>query len=101
MPDLFPNQLLEYSDPPSGEAFVTGVMRTIRRERRIRKTILFISGSIGALFGIAGATTLSDSMVQFFTTIFPASSSLSVSVAILATVLFLGWLLNDETINGQ
>ena len=100
MPDLFQNQLLRYSETPSDHAFVSDVMQTIRRERRTRKIILFISGIVGALFGLAGAVTLSDSMTKFFTMPVSANSSLPVSLAILGVVLFLGWLLNDEMTNG-
>jgi len=100
VPELIPELLLKYSESPPDKAFVADVMQAIRRERRPRKMILFISGIVGALFGVAGAVMLSDTMTQFFTLSVAAISSPPVSLAILGVVLFLGWLLNDEMTNG-
>ena len=100
MPSLEPEQqietLLQYTDGPSATEFPATVMQTIKREQRTRKAILLISGAIGALFGLAGAVALSDSISSFFTLSLSPTSSLPVSLSILAVLLFLGWLLNDE-----
>jgi len=95
-PEQLIESLLQYTDkPPSGE-FTATVVRTIRREQRTRKAILLISGLIGALFGLAGAVALSDSISRLFTLSLSPTSSLPVGLAILGVLLFLGWLLNDE-----
>jgi hypothetical protein len=88
--------LLTYTDEPPDAGFTATVMQTIKREQRTRKAILLISGVIGTLFGLAGAVALSDSISRFFTLSLSPTSSLPVSLAILAVLLFLGWLLNDE-----
>jgi hypothetical protein len=95
-PEQLFETLLQYADePPSGD-FTAKVVRTIRREQRTRKAILLISGLIGALFGLAGAVALSDSISRFFTLSLSPTSSFPVGLAILGVLLFLGWLLNDE-----
>jgi hypothetical protein len=100
VPSYKPEQLMEtllpYTDEPPDAGFTATVMQTIKREQRTRKAILLISGVIGALFGLAGAVALSDSISRFFTLSLSPTSSLPVSLAILAVLLFLGWLLNDE-----
>lgn len=100
MPELTPELLLKYSESPPDKAFVADVMQSVRRKHRTRKMILFISGIVGALFGLSGAVMLSDKMTQFFTFSAAAISSPPVSLAVLGVVLFLGWLLNDEMSNG-
>ena len=91
-----PEQLLEYTAAPPAEEFVAQVMRRIAREQRTRKLILLVSGLIGALFGVAGVVLLSDSISRFFTVSMSATGPLPVSLAIIAVVAFLAWLLNDE-----
>ena len=101
LPVQSPEQLLEYSGaPPAGE-FVAQVMQRIAREQQIRKLILVVSGLIGALFGITGAVMLSDSISRFFTVSMSATGPLPVSLAIVAVVAFLAWLLNDEATIGE
>ena len=91
-----PEQLLEYTgEPPAGE-FVAGVMRRIKREQRTRRLILLVSGLIGALFGVAGAAILSDSISRFFTVSMSATGTWPVSLTVIGVVAFLAWLLNDE-----
>ena len=96
MPSQLPEQLLQYTDEQLAEEFVAGVMQRVKREQRIRKAILLVSGIVGALFGLAGAVALSDSITQLFTLSMSATSALPVSLAIIGVLLFLGWLLNDE-----
>jgi len=96
VPSHLPEQLLQYTDEQSAEEFVAGVMQRVKREQRIRKAILLVSGIVGALFGLAGAVALSDSITQLFTLSMSATSALPVSLAIIGVLLFLGWLLNDE-----
>jgi len=96
VPRHLPEQLLQYTDEQSAEEFVAGVMQRVKREQRIRKAILLVSGIVGALFGLAGAVALSDSITQLFTLSMSATSALPVSLAIIGVLLFLGWLLNDE-----
>jgi hypothetical protein len=88
--------LLQYSQEPPDRGFTAGVMQTIKREQRIRKAILLISGAIGTMFGLAGAVALSDGINRFFTLSLSPTGSLPVSLTILAVLLFLVWLLNDE-----
>jgi len=71
VPSHLPEQLLQYTDEQSAEEFVAGVMQRVKREQRIRKAILLVSGIVGALFGLAGAVALSDSITQLFSSAFP------------------------------
>ena len=90
--------LLEYSESPQGEAFIMDVMRSVKRERRTRKLILWAFGLVGALFGLAGAVILSNSITRLFTfTIsMPATETMQVVLFIVAAAAFYIWIMNDD-----
>ena len=90
--------LLEYSESPQGEAFIMDVMRSVKRERRTRKLILWAFGLVGALFGLAGAVILSNSITRLFTfTIsMPATETMQVVLFIVAAAAFYTWFMNDD-----
>ena len=90
------DQLLEYTDEPQADEFVSKVMLNVKRQQRTRKLILWVSGLIGALFGVTGAAMLSESISRFFTDAISATSALPVSLAIIGVLGFLAWLLNDD-----
>ena len=90
--------LLEYSESPQGEAFIMDVMRSVKRERRTRKLILWAFGLVGALFGLAGAVMLSDSITRLFTftVSIPATETMQVVLFIVAAAAFYIWFMNDD-----
>ena len=90
------DQLLEYKDEPQADEFVSKVMLGVKRQKQTRKLILWVSGLIGALFGIIGAAMLSESITRFFTTSMSPTSAMPVSLAIIGVLAFLAWLLNDD-----
>lgn len=91
-------QLLEYPEPPHSEAFVLNVMRGVRREQRMRRLILWGFGLVGAMFGLAGAVLLSDSITRLFsfTVTLPAAETMQVVLFIVAAVAFYIWFMNDD-----
>ena len=90
--------LLEYSESPQPEAFTMDVMRSVRRERRTRKLILWAFGLVGALFGLAGAVMLSGSITRLFTftVTMPATETMQVVLFIVAAAAFYIWFMNDD-----
>ena len=90
--------LLEYTEPPQPEAFTMNVMRSVKREQRTRRVILWAFGLVGALFGLAGAVMLSGSIARLFTfTInMPATETMQVVLFIVAAVAFYTWFMNDD-----
>jgi hypothetical protein len=91
-------QLLEYSEAPQAKAFVADVMQGVRREQRLRKVILWAFGLVGALFGLAGAMMLSDSITRLFTVTIamPATQTMQVVLFIVAAAAFYTWFMNDD-----
>ena len=90
--------LLKYDEPAHDDTFAVDVMRTVRREHRQRKLILWIFGLVGALFGLAGAVMLSDSITRLFTFSLemPARETMQVVLFIVAAVAFYTWFMNDD-----
>jgi len=91
-------QLLKYSDSPKPDNFVADVMQQVRHQKRTRRLVLFIFGFIGALFGVAGAVMLSDtiSRVFTFTVPLPATETMQVVLFIVAALAFHTWIMNDD-----
>ena len=90
--------LLEYSELPRPDTFVVDVIRSVNRERRTRKLILWAFGLVGALFGLAGAVMLSDSITRLFTftVTMPAMETMQVALIIVAAAAFYLWFMNDD-----
>jgi hypothetical protein len=90
--------LLEYTESPQDTAFVANVMRSVQREQRTRRLILWTFGLVGALFGLAGAAMLSDSITRLFTfTItMPAMETMQVALFVVAVAAFYIWFMNDD-----
>ena len=90
--------LLEYTESPQPEAFTMDVMRSVKREQLTRKLILWAFGLVGALFGLAGAVILSDSITHLFTftVAMPATETMQVVLFIVATAAFYIWFMNDD-----
>lgn len=91
-------ELLAYSDPAkiNDDLFVVDVMRQVTKERRMRKLILFLFGGIGALFGLAGAVMLSDSISQVFTETVSAITLAQLPLLAAGAVAFYIWFMNDD-----
>jgi len=91
-------QLLAYNEAPQPEAFVLDVMRSVKREQRIRKLILWVFGLVGAVFGLAGAVMLSGSISRLFTfTVeLPAMETMQVTLFIVGAAAFYLWFMNDD-----
>ena len=90
-------ELLAYGEPADNDdLFVVDVMRKVRRERRIRKLILTAFGGIGALFGIAGAVMLSDSIGRVFTEAIPAMTLAQIPLFAVGGIAFYLWFMNDD-----
>ena len=96
-------QLLAYHDEPESSEFVAHVMHDVRKEQRTRKVILWAFGLIGALFGLAGALMLSDSISRLFTFSFtlPATETTQVALVLVAIAAFYMWCMNDEMTVGS
>jgi hypothetical protein len=90
--------LLEYTESPQPEAFTMDVMHSVKRERHIRKLILWAFGLVGALFGLAGAVMLSDNITRLFTFTLnmPATETMQVVLFVVAAAAFYIWFMNDD-----
>ncbi len=91
------DKLLEYHQTPATDRFVSEVMEGIKRQQRMRQIILTAASVIGGSFGVAGAMLLSDPVGQLITQFSAGESPMSVGLALMSAVAFLGWLLHDET----
>jgi hypothetical protein len=91
-------ELLAYNEDlePANDLFVTDVMRGIRRERRVRRWILFGCGGIGALFGVAGAVMLSAPIGQLFTEALPTFGLAQAALFTVGGLAFYTWFMNDD-----
>jgi hypothetical protein len=91
-------QLLAYHDEPDSSEFVANVMHDVKRERLLRRVILWGFGLVGALFGLAGAAMLSDSITRLFTfsISLPAIETAQVALVVVAAAAFYSWFMNDE-----
>ena len=91
------DELLEYHQTPSDDTFVVDVMKEIKRQQKTRKLILLGSSVIGGLFGVVGATLLSDSIARLVAQLASGNAALPLGLAAMSAVAFLTWLLQDET----
>ena len=71
-------------------------MRKVRSERRARKLILAAFGGIGALFGVAGAAMLSDSISRVFIETIPAMTLAQLPLFAVGGIAFYLWFMNDD-----
>jgi len=99
MPDLSTDReldrLLGFDDSPAPDGFVLQVMHRVQRERRKRRIILACFGSIGAVFGLAGAALLSDPIASIFSDLPPTATMQAVLIGV-AAVAFYGWFMNED-----
>ena len=96
-------QMLGYPEPDAddSELFVAGVMQQVRKERSTRRVILIVFGVIGALFGVAGATMLSDSISRLFTESLTGEAAMQGVLFVAAAVAFYTWFMNDDLVTGR
>lgn len=87
------DKLLAYHETPESGEFTARVMRRVRRQQRLRRMILWGFGAVGAAFGVAGFKLLSEPLGQLF----GGGRYLEVSLAVMAAVALLGWLLHEES----
>jgi len=91
------DELLKYHQTPVDDAFVADVMNGIARQQKTRKLILLGSGVIGGLFGVVGATLLSDPIARLVAQLVAGDAALPLGLAAMSVIAFLAWLLQDET----
>jgi len=106
VPDPFDvklEQLLEFDTPPGGEAFVMDVMRSVKRQQRVRQIILWVFGVVGALFGVAGAFMLSGPVSNFMTggLSLPVMKTMQATLFIVGAAAFYLWFMNDDFSLGE
>jgi ABC-type Fe3+-siderophore transport system permease subunit len=86
------DEILKYHDKPTEGDFVASVMKRVRRQQRVRKLILSVTGLVGATFGAFGMLMLSDSLGRLIT----AANVLPASLALIGAAVFMAWLFQDE-----
>ena len=86
------DEMLKYHESPQDDSFVTGVVKGVQRQQRMRRLILTVTGVVGACFGAAGMLMISDSVNRLITD----ANVLPVSVALVGLVVFMAWLFQDE-----
>jgi hypothetical protein len=90
--------MLRYPDSPpaQSDAFVNSVMQKVRRERQVRRGILFVFGLIGALFGLIGAMSLSGKITWLFTHALSGTHMMQLVLLVIASMAFYNWFMNDD-----
>lgn len=106
MPDSFEaklKQLLQYGDPPNDEAFVMDVMHSVKRQQRTRRTILWVFGLVGALFGVSGAMMLSGPVGGLLSggMGLPVTETMQATLFIVGAAAFYLWFMNDDFSLGE
>ena len=86
------DEILKYHDEPTHPDFVASVMKRVKRQQRVRKLILGVTGLVGGAFGAVGVLMLSNSLGQVITT----ANVLPASVALVGVAVFMAWLFQDE-----
>ena len=86
------DEMLKYHETPQDDNFVTGVIKGVQRQQRMRRLILTVTGVVGASFGAAGMLMISDSVNRLIND----ANVLPVSVALVGLVVFMAWLFQDE-----
>ena len=76
---------------------VVDVMKEIKRQQKTRKLILLGSSVIGGLFGVVGATLLSDPIAGLVAQLAAGDAALPLGLAVMSAVALLAWLVQDET----
>lgn len=96
-------ELLAYPEPDSGseDLFVVDVMRQVARQRRTRKLVLALFGGVGALFGVAGAVLLSDSISRLFTEVLSMTTLAQAPLLAAGVAAFYIWFMNDDMALGN
>ncbi|MEJ2383336.1 MAG: hypothetical protein P8Y54_02955 [Xanthomonadales bacterium] len=91
-------RLLAYPPEASGESerFVVGVMKRVQRERRRRRIVLATCGSVGALFGLAGASLLAGPVENLFTDVLTPERLMQAALLVAAAAAFHTWLMGDD-----
>lgn len=91
------DELLEYHQTPGPDSFVADVIKGIERQQKMRKLILLGSSLIGGLFGVLGASLLSDPITSLLAQVATGEAAMPLGLAVMSTIALLGWLLHDET----
>jgi hypothetical protein len=86
------DKILEYHETLKGSNFVIEVMKRVRRQQRVRKLILSVTGVVGGAFGAVGLLKLTGSVGQFIT----EANVLPVSLTLVGSAVFIAWLFRDE-----
>ena len=91
-------ELLAYPEPGDGDEdlFVVDVMRQVEKQRRLRKVILFLFGSIGAVFGLIGASLLSGSIGELLSGSISAMTWVQLPLLAAGALAFYTWFMNDD-----
>jgi hypothetical protein len=89
-------EILRYREAGLGQEFVDGVMQGVRRQRLNRRLILLSFGIVGAIFGLVGATMLSDSITRLFTADPGGTVAMQVVLSVVAAFAFYTWFMNDD-----
>ncbi len=86
------DEILEYHETPEDDNFVAEVIKGVRRQQRIRRLILTVTGMVGASFGAVGVLMISDGINRLITD----TNVLPASVAVVGLAAFMAWLFQDE-----
>ena len=86
------DEILEYHETPEDDNFVAEVIKGVRRQQRIRRLILTVTGMVGASFGAVGVLMISDGINRLITD----THVLPASVAVVGLAAFMAWLFQDE-----
>lgn len=86
------DEILAYHETPEDEDFVTGVIKRVQHQKRVRRLILTTTGMVGAFFGALGMLMISDSINRLITD----TNVLPASVALVGLVALMAWLFQDE-----
>ncbi len=89
------DELLQYHQEPEDGGFSDQVLQKINQPDRSRRWILWMNGAIGAAFGIAGATMLTQPLTELTDSLFSQSPPWLSAVLATAFLLLFTWFLNE------
>ena len=89
------DELLRYHQEPESGDFTRQVMGKLKKPDRTRQFILWISGVMGCVFGIASVMMFQVSLAGFAEKLFQQGPLGAPMIGLAAVLLLFGWFLNE------
>ena len=90
------DEMLKYHEELGSRRFTEQVMGQISKTDRTRQWILWLTGVVGAIFGLVGVAMLNDTAVQITQSVMQESSIWTTTLFATAILLLFVWILKEQ-----